>query len=213
VEAVPSAHLDRFAILVHEVRSPVAALHAIAAAYGGEELDTVSRRKLAGLAIAACRSIARIVSDASVASIVPADVDPSALVSDTAAAAALRGARVRAVVRGDIPRLRADPLRLRQALDNLVANAFVHAPGTDVVVEAAMGEGSILLTVTDNGDGIPLEQQAEIFAPGARLGGAGPGSGLGLAIARAIAEAHGGTLTVESQPGRGAAFTLALPIG
>jgi two-component system OmpR family sensor kinase len=102
---------------------------------------------------------------------------------------------------------------LRQALDNLVSNALAHAPaGTEVLLSASPRRNDLLLAVMDSGGGIPLEDQARIFDAGVRLDVQRPGAGIGLAIARAIAESHGGTLTVESAPGEGATFTLTLPL-
>ncbi len=202
---------DRLAFLVHEVRSPVAALSAIAEALAGGDLDQGTQRELAGLALAACRGIERVVGDAAVG-VRLEEVDVGRLVRESVAAAALGGASVRPVVSSDLPRIDADPLRLRQALDNLVANAVTHSPpDREVVVTARVGKGEILLSVSDEGGGIPIEEQERIFEPGVRLTTSRPGSGIGLAVARAIAEAHGGTLTVESVPGRGTTFTLALP--
>jgi len=204
---------DRLAFLVHEVRSPVAALSAIAEALAGGDLDEGTQRELAGLALAACRGIERVVGDAAVGSVRLEAVDVGGLVRESVAAAALGGAKVRPVVSSDLPRIAADPIRLRQALDNLVANAIAHSPpGGEVVVNARVGEGEILLSVSDKGAGIPIEEQERIFEPGVRLDTSRQGSGLGLAVARAIAEAHGGTLTVESAPGDGATFTLVLPL-
>lgn len=201
----------RLAILVHEVRSPVAALSAIAEALKDESLKRPARRELTGLALAACRGIERVVTDATVASVLQEDIDVGRLVRETAAAAAISGLPVRAEVVPGLPRLDADPLRLRQALDNLVANALANTPsGGDVVVSASTRDGKVLLSVTDSGQGIATEDQVKIFDAGVRLNVDRPGSGLGLAVARAIAEAHGGTLTVESAPGEGATFTLAL---
>jgi len=204
---------DRLAFLVHEVRSPVAALSAIAEALAGGDLDEGTQRELAGLALAACRGIERVVGDAAVGSVRLEEVDVGRLVKESVAAAVLSGASVRASVAPGLPRIDADPLRLRQALDNLVANAVTHSPpGGEVVVNARMGEGEILVSVSDQGGGIPVEEQERIFEPGVRLATALPGSGIGLAVARAIAEAHGGRLTVESAPGEGATFTLVLPL-
>ncbi len=70
----------------------------------------------------------------------------------------------------------------------------------------------MLLSVADHGPGIPFDEQERIFEAGVRLDSGQPGSGLGLAVARAIAEAHGGTLTIDSVPGEGATFTIALPV-
>jgi two-component system, OmpR family, sensor histidine kinase BaeS len=210
---ITDADRDRLAILVHEVRSPVAALSAIAEAMHEEILESSARAELAGLALAACRGIERVVTDATVASVRIEPVDVARLVRETAAAAAIAGASVRAELVPGLPLLDADPLRLRQALDNLVSNALAHAPaGTEVLLSASPRRNDLLLAVMDSGGGIPLEDQARIFDAGVRLDVQRPGAGLGLAIARAIAESHGGTLTVESAPGEGATFTLTLPL-
>jgi len=204
---------DRLVILVHEVRSPVAALSAIAETLRHESVEPSARRELADLAVGACHGIQRVVTDAAVASVRLEEVDPGRLVRETAAAGTLGGALVRAQAEPALPLLEADPLRLRQALDNLVSNALTHS-GSDgeVVVRAAADGDRVLLSVSDSGDGIPSDEQDRIFDPGVRLDTGRPGSGLGLAVARAIAGAHGGTLTVESAPGEGAAFTIAIPI-
>ena len=204
---------DRLAIFVHEVRSPVAALSAIAETLRDESVEPSARRELADLVVSACLGIQRVVTDAAVASIRLEEVDPGRLVRETVAAATLGGARVRAEVAPVLPLLEADLLRLRQALDNLVSNALTHSgSGGEVVVSAVADGNRVRLSVSDSGDGIPSDEQDRIFDPGVRLDTGRPGSGLGLAVARAIADAHGGTLTVESAPGEGAAFTIALPI-
>jgi signal transduction histidine kinase len=134
------------------------------------------------------------------------------VVRQAASAAALGGPRVESRIADDLPPIAGDPLRLRQALDNLVTNALAHAGSEGaVVVSADSGETAVLLSVADSGAGIPLSEQNRIFEAGVRLNEAAAGSGLGLAIARAIAEAHGGTLTVTSTPGQGATFTIAIP--
>jgi signal transduction histidine kinase len=69
----------------------------------------------------------------------------------------------------------------------------------------------VRLFVTDEGAGIAAADQRRIFEAGERLDFGRPGSGLGLAIVEAIAEAHGGRLTVESAPGEGATFTITVP--
>lgn len=203
---------DRLAILVHEVRSSVAALAAIAEAYPDARRDAATRRPLVELALAASRGIERVVTDAAVASVRREQVDVGRLVEETVAAAVLGGGNVRAEVAAGLPLLEADPVRLRQALDNLVSNALVHSGSTEVVVGARLDEAAIVLSVADSGSGIPLDEQERIFEAGVRLDGARPGSGLGLALALAIAEAHGGTLTLESVHGRGATFTLVVPV-
>jgi two-component system sensor histidine kinase BaeS len=154
-----------------------------------------------------------VVLDAALASVHLERVDVGALVRQVVATATLAGARVQTEVAPDLPRIMADPLRLRQALDNLMTNALTHAgSGGDVVVSGGLSETLVLVSVSDSGAGVPLADQERIFEAGVRLDAGRAGSGLGLVIARAIAEAHGGRLTVRSTPGEGATFTIALPV-
>ncbi|MBE3009707.1 HAMP domain-containing histidine kinase [Microbispora sp. NEAU-D428] len=111
-----------------------------------------------------------------------------------------------------------DPDRLHQVVANLLGNARAHTPpGTTVTVALRVpGPDKAELTVTDDGPGIPEDLQGEIFerfvrADRARTRASG-GSGLGLAIVKAVVAAHGGTVDVESRPGR-TAFRVVLPAG
>ena len=111
----------------------------------------------------------------------------------------------------------ADPDRLRQALANLLANAVRYSPaGAPVVVEVAREERAdgpwACVSVRDRGPGIPPDLLPRLFTRFAAGRGREAGLGLGLYLARGIATAHGGTLAVESSPGAGARFDLALPI-
>ena len=203
---------ERLSLIVHEVRSPTAALSAIAVALSDDGIDEETTRNLLRLAVAACRGIERIVDRAAVGSLRIEDVDVASIARDAATAAALGGARVRLEAHGDLPMLRGDPVRLRQALDNLVANAVSHSrTGDEIVISASGHLSTVVVSVTDRGVGIPLVEQDRIFDAGVRLGTGQSGEGLGLAVARSVAEAHGGTLTVESIPDQGATFVLALP--
>jgi two-component system, OmpR family, sensor histidine kinase SenX3 len=204
------ADRERLAVLVHEVRSPVAALAAVAEAY--RRADGAARRQLAALAVAACSGIERVVSDSRLDSIVLEAVDVGRLVEEAVAAAALQGGDVRAEVERETRVAAADRLRLRQAIDNLISNALTHAASGGVLVGVRSAKGVLVVFVTDRGPGIPAGEQERIFEAGVRLDAARPGSGLGLALARAIAQAHGGTLTVDSEVGRGATFALTLPL-
>jgi signal transduction histidine kinase len=208
-----SAERERLALLVHEVRSPVAAIAAIAETLSHDRLDAASLRELVRLAVEACRGVERIVGDAALGSIHLEPVDAGRIAKDAVAAAALTGAHVRVTVGADVPVIDSDPVRLRQALDNLISNALVHASSDeDVLVRVRAEHWLVLISVSNSGAGIPLAEQSRIFEPGVRLDKSRPGSGLGLAVTRAIVEAHHGTLTVESAPGDGATFTIALPV-
>jgi len=203
---------DRLAVLVHEVRSPVAALSAIAGTLVEGEQDTAARRELVRLSTLACRAIERIVADAAVTSIHRETIDPEALVRDVVTAARLRGARITLATPQDAPSVDADPARLRQALDNLITNAVVHG-GPDVEIAVALRvDDALRIDVSDSGPGIAEDELERIFHTGIRLDPERPGTGIGLALARSIAGGHGGALTVESRSGRGTVFTLSLPL-
>ncbi|HET9140068.1 HAMP domain-containing sensor histidine kinase [Actinophytocola sp.] len=111
--------------------------------------------------------------------------------------------------------LRADPVRLRQVIDNLLTNAAAHTPpGTQVTLTARRADGAVELAITDTGPGIPPEHQTRVFDRFYRVDDsrtrANGGSGLGLAVVHLLVTAHGGTVTLESRPGR-TVFTVRLP--
>ncbi len=109
-----------------------------------------------------------------------------------------------------------DRVRLREVLLVLLDNAIrATPPGGRIILDARLSGGRVEVSVSDTGPGISPEEQQRIFQRFYRVDKARSraegGFGLGLAIAKGIAEAHGGTLTVSSPPGEGAAFTLSLP--
>ena len=207
----PNLDSERLAVLVHEVRSPVAALSAIAEALGGDT-DVQTRRELVRLVTLACRGVERVVTDAAVASIRSEPIDPAQLVRDVVAGAVVRGAHVELTVVGELPAIDADPSRLGQALDNLIANALVHGPADGLVSIRAEAASAVVISVTDGGPGIAADELDHIFEVGVRLDSASRGSGFGLPLARAIVDGHGGSLTVTSTPGEGTTFAIALPL-
>jgi signal transduction histidine kinase len=207
----PILDAERLAVLVHEVRSPVAALSAIAEALDGDT-DLETRREFVRLVTLACRGVERVVADVAVASIRSEPIDPEQLVRDVVAGAVVGGAHVELTVVGDLPAIDADSFRLRQALDNLIANALVHGSAGGHVSIRAEAASAVLISVTDRGHGIAAEELDRIFDVGVRLDPASRGSGFGLPLARAIVNGHGGSLTVTSSPGEGTTFTIALPL-
>jgi two-component system OmpR family sensor kinase len=121
-------------------------------------------------------------------------------------------------LRADVPVIvEGDAERLRQVLDNLIGNALQHTPrGSAVTVTVQEQAGQAQLTVADRGPGLTADQASHVFERFYRTDRtrtrARGGSGLGLSIAAALAAAHAGTITVDTQPGRGAAFQVRLPL-
>ncbi|MFJ4268083.1 sensor histidine kinase [Paenarthrobacter nicotinovorans] len=145
--------------------------------------------------------------------------DVAELVRGSVTSAEPRAAKAGIKLSMDLPEAleaRVDSSRLAQVLDNLVSNAIKYSPdGGDVEVAAWEDEDFIFCRVTDTGMGMSEEEQAEAFTKFFRAGSvrksAIPGVGLGLPISKAIVEAHGGTITLESVPGQGTTFTVKMP--
>ncbi len=110
-------------------------------------------------------------------------------------------------------RVECDPKRILQVFSNLLGNAAKFTPsGGRILFAAAVKEREVVFSVTDSGPGIPANLQPHVFerlwqAPET----AGSGAGLGLAIAKGLVEAHGGRIWLESEPGKGSTFFVALP--
>jgi signal transduction histidine kinase len=147
-------------------------------------------------------------------------VDLGELVAEAAETArpAAQAKEITLLVEGDpLPAVLADRPQLVRVVDNLVANAVKFTPEGGSVRLVARREGdTATLEVTDTGLGIPHAEQPDLFNRFFRgtnaIEKAIPGSGLGLAISQVIAEAHGSTIQVESTPGSGSRFRLALPL-
>lgn len=217
--------------VAHELRTPLSVLRGQLEAV----LDGVFPLTAANIAVAHEEVIllGRLVEDLRTLSLAEAGqlplsrqpVDPAQAVARAAAAFAplyeAENVRLEVEVLAP-PTVVADPERLQQVLGNLLANALRHAPregssepGVRLVV--ARDGPSARFTVADNGPGLSVEAQAHVFdrfwrGDRARSRAEG-GSGLGLAICRAIVEAHGGRIWVESRTGQGTAFHFTLPTG
>ncbi len=220
---------DFVSLVSHELRSPMAAV--IGAARTLQErwrmLSAPQRESFLALIADETDRLAALVGDVLDTSRLEAgtfsyrfeQVDLARLVADAVELAGLtqQDVRVVAAVNGTLPEIRGDRARLRQVLGNLIDNAVKYSPEAgEVEVGASASDGVVRISVHDDGPGIPLEHQTRIFEKFGRAevpGGSKPGSGLGLFIARSIAEAHGGTLEVNSVPREGATFVVTLPAG
>ncbi|MBK9750504.1 MAG: PAS domain S-box protein [Chloroflexi bacterium] len=116
----------------------------------------------------------------------------------------------------DYPVIQADEQRLRQVIDNLLSNAIKYSPeGGEIRVGGYFTDDTVSVFVKDQGVGISEADQERVFERFFRVDGKlsrrTQGTGLGLFLARSIVEAHGGQITVESQPGKGSTFTFTLP--
>jgi signal transduction histidine kinase len=156
--------------------------------------------------------------------------DLSILATDVAtsfsAAAATAGVELDARVDDELPLVEVDPVRIREVIANLVANALRHTPsGGRVTIDAhaatasrpakvppASSSGSIEIRVRDTGTGIDPELLPHVFERFSR-GAGSTGSGLGLSIARGLIELHGGTIEASSPSGGGTEILVRLPIG
>jgi len=149
----------------------------------------------------------------------PADI--VGLIKDTAAGMKAK-ADARGIVLTDdlpakLPAVNIDSQRIRQVLSNLLENAVAHTDkGGRITVAAREREGQIQVSVADTGEGIPAKDLPLIFERFYRVDRSRTrktgGSGLGLTIAKRLVEAHGGTIEVKSEAGKGSTFTFTLPV-
>ncbi len=126
------------------------------------------------------------------------------------------GARI---VRGDLPTVEADPLQMRQLMQNLIGNALKYCregvpPVVEIGGELVSSSDAFRIVVRDNGIGFEEKYAERIFGIFQRLHGRGryEGTGIGLALCRKIVERHGGAISASGRPGEGATFTVLLPL-
>jgi len=129
-----------------------------------------------------------------------------------------KGHPLRLEIHDPIPPIEADPARLEQILVNLLSNAAKYSyPESEILIESRTRPGEIVLSVTNEGQGIPPEEQKVVFERFRRTQAAARGKvtglGLGLYITKGLVEAHGGQIWVESEPGKTTTFYFTLPIG
>lgn len=163
-------------------------------------------------------------SDEGRSSLVVAETDLVGLMSEAAETAEILGAQQQVEVTAVVPDTPVIAMveagRIRQLLLNLVTNAVKYTPaGGEVALALATEENNAVIMVRDTGIGIAPGDVDHVFErfwqadPARTRSGDRPGTGLGLAIAKWVVDAHGGTITVQSRPGRGSTFVVTLPLG
>ena len=220
---------DLIAAVSHDLRTPLASLRALAEALNDGVVDDPEhvRRYLTLIAGETERlngliddlfELARLESGA--LRLDRAPVPASELIAETIARMAPQAERKEVALTGGVPHnlppILADAQQLARVLLNLVQNAIRHTPsGGQVQLRACQQGDALLITVEDNGEGIPpadLPRVFDRFYRGDPARSREAGSGLGLAIARGLVEAHGGRIWVESTPGQGARFAFTIPL-
>jgi two-component system, OmpR family, sensor histidine kinase KdpD len=208
----------------HDLRTPLSTIRAVASDLrdGGGDYDDKTREELLDLVVDEAERLDRLVANLLSLSRVEAgalEADRQAIALDELLdecvhrhARLVRDRKVSVDVPLTLPLVDADWTLVDQAVTNLIANAVRHAPeGSRIWVAARRREpGWVEVRVTDQGAGIPAGLRDDVFQPYRR----GPGSassGIGLAIVRAVADAHGGTVTIEDGPSGGASVSFTLP--
>jgi signal transduction histidine kinase len=216
--------------VAHELRTP---LHIIQGNLEGI-LDDVYEptAEHIGATLDETRALARLVDDLRTLSLAEAGqlplvwepVDVIELLADVSTSfsgqAEAAGIDLRVETKGDptTMTIAADVGRLDQVLGNLMGNALRHTPSGGVItLRAEPVPDGVRIIVHDTGEGIPAGDLPYIFdrfwrGDRSRSRASGAGSGLGLAIARQLVQAHGGCISVESEPGQGTMFTIKLPV-
>jgi two-component system, OmpR family, sensor histidine kinase KdpD len=209
----------------HDLRTPLTAIRTIAAALRGADVEKEQRdAMLADVEHEAGRltrlvtnllEVSRVESGALRPMLVPVPVEELCRAAVDDARLALGDHEVEIDIEPHLPPVDVDETMLRQVLVNLLENAAIHDPGP-LKLRAVRAGRRLELRVIDHGPGVPEAERQRIFEAFQRLrareGVRERGTGLGLAIARGFAEAHGGTIRVETTIGGGATFVVSLPL-
>ncbi len=229
VRVASEARLRRFAAdASHELRTPLTAIRGFAELYRqGAVRGEDNTRELVGRIESESIRMSSLVEDLlllarmdQAPTLAQEPVDLNAVVHEAVASAQAAGPHHPIEV--DLPYdesfVLGDPLRIHQVLANLLANARTHTPdGTKISIHIHQSDNETTLAVSDSGPGLNGEHKKKIFerffrADPSRARTSGEGSGLGLSIVDAVMKAHGGSVSVESEVGKGSTFTLHFPI-
>jgi PAS domain S-box-containing protein len=218
---------DEFIGMVsHEIRTPLTILMGAIGVAMNERITPEDSRSLLQDAMGGAESLNQIVNNLIELSRYQSDrlllkkqlVDVAAVVRNLLEKERIRTPNHRFLldVPEGLPRVLADEVRVELILMNLLSNAVKYsAEGTEIRVSARSENGSLLVSVSDNGIGIPEEKLGLLFQPFERLENVAmpaKGLGLGLVVCKRLAEAHGGSISVQSKEGQGTIFTFMLPL-
>lgn len=220
---------DRFlAHISHEIRTPLSAIIGYAELLGEDDGSPEERREMQRRLLGNAEHLLVIVNDlldlsrleAGHVELQAQPFSPRALLDEVVAQSEVLAARKGLALESGFdpalpPMLVGDPERLRQILLNLVSNAIKFTPaGTVRLAAARRGDAQWTLAVRDTGIGIPRAEQERVFTSFHQVPGTatGQGTGLGLAICCELADLMRGTISVESEIGRGSTFTVTLPL-
>jgi two-component system phosphate regulon sensor histidine kinase PhoR len=222
---------DFVANVSHELRTPITSIQGfVETLREGAARDPAMAERFLGIVARQAERLGAIIDDLLCLSRIEQEAEKSqvemtevkvapvlaAAAADTEALAGRHRIRIEVVCPEELSARMNAPL-IEQAVGNLLNNAVKYSPaGSRVVVEATRDDGGVAIIVRDTGCGIPGDHLPRIFerfyrvdkARSRKLGG----TGLGLAIVKHIAQAHGGSVTVESTVGQGSTFTLHLPL-
>ncbi len=213
----------------HELRTPLASIKGFATTLLRQDVtwDEDTRREFLSIIDQESDRLSELIGnlldmsriEAGTLRVEPEPIDLRAIIEETAAEFQMmtRRHRIKVHLPPTIPLAQADPRRARQVLRNLVENAVKYSPeGGAITISAAIKQGHIEIGVADRGIGIEPEHLDHIFDRFYQVDSASTrkvgGSGLGLSISKAIIEAHGGRIWVESQPRVGTTFHFTLPL-
>ena len=231
-QAMEQSRRDLVAAVSHDLRTPLAATHAlIEALVDGMVADAATQQRYLRSAQHEIGHLSQLVDDLFELAQIDAGVLRVALeraslhdlLSDTLASfqpqAAERGVRLVGDVAGDIDPVLMSPPKLQRVLHNLLSNALRHTPSDGTIMVRAAPQGNLVaVEVADTGEGISPQDLPHVFERTFRgersrtrnMTEGSPGAGLGLAIARGLVEAHGGMINVWSEPGKGTRFSFTL---
>lgn len=226
LERAQAQRRQLMADVAHELRTPISNIQGYLEAIGDGLLDPDDRT--VGTIHEQALHLGRLVEDLRVLALADAGalrLHPEQASLEDIATGSVEAARPRARSKGisfewastgDLPPMNVDKTRLSQVIGNLLDNAITHTPdGGRIMVSTSVASEEVTVAVSDSGDGIPAERLPHLFDRFYRVDSSRSrrtgGSGLGLAIARELTELHGGRIEVQSEPGKGATFTVHLP--